>query len=415
MSRVYGASNPVFTISYTGFVNSETSAVIDNLATATCTAVAGSNAGTTFPIVPSGGADNNYNFNYVNGTLTINKAPLTAKADDKSRTYGLANPVFTISYSGFVNGDDQSDIAPPTGTTPATLTSNIGSYSISLSAGASSNYNFIYQTGTLTVTPAPLTAKADNKSKAYGEANPALTITYTGFLNSDNPSSITVPTVSTTATVLSAAGSYGITLTGGSALNYGLSLQGGTLTIGKAALTAKAVDKSKTYGQANPPNSISYTGFVNGDNTSSIAPPTMNGPAATAASGVGTYPITLSGGSAANYNLTLQNGALTIVKAPLRINAQDNSKIYSQPNPVLTFTYVLADFVNGDNASTIAAPTATTTATTASNVGVYPITVAGSTANYNFVVTDGTLTVTMAMLTVKRMIGLRSTEMPTRC
>src|SRR5205085_1316644 len=62
-SRVYGAANPTLTINYTGFVNSETVSVLDTSPTATCSAVAGSAAGATFPIIPAGGVDNNYNFN----------------------------------------------------------------------------------------------------------------------------------------------------------------------------------------------------------------------------------------------------------------------------------------------------------------------------------------------------------------
>src|SRR5690606_38276981 len=69
-TRVYGAANPTFPITYTGFVNSETISVIDTPPVATCSAIAGDNAGSTFPIIPSGGIDNNYNFSYVNGTLT---------------------------------------------------------------------------------------------------------------------------------------------------------------------------------------------------------------------------------------------------------------------------------------------------------------------------------------------------------
>ncbi len=400
-SRAYGASNPTFAISYSGFVNGDTQAQINTLPTASCSAIVGSPAGSTFPITLSGGVDSNYSFNYVNGTLTINKAALTAKADDKSRSYGLVNPAFTISYTGFVNGDDPTDVTSPIASTTASLTSNVGTYPITLSGGSATNYSLSYVAGTLTVTIAPLTAKADNKSRTYGAANPTLTITYTGFLNSDNPSSITEPTISTAATPATPVGTYAITLSGGSAQNYGLILQPGTLTIGKASLTAKADDKSKTYGQVNPANSITYTGFMNGDNASSVTPPTISGPAATTGSPVGTYPITLSGGSATNYNLTLQNGLLTINKANLRITVQDKSRMYSQQNPPLTFSYVMGDFVNGDTPSTITAPVATTTATTASPSGTYPITVTGTTLNYTFVVSNGTLTVTKAPLTAK--------------
>jgi hypothetical protein len=68
--RCIGVSNPVFEISYSGFVNSETSTVIDSQPNATCSANASSPAG-TYPIVVSGGVDDNYSFNYVNGNLTV--------------------------------------------------------------------------------------------------------------------------------------------------------------------------------------------------------------------------------------------------------------------------------------------------------------------------------------------------------
>src|SRR5690606_5271117 len=70
------------------------------------------------------------NYNSVNGTtvtLEVTKASLTVTADNKSRTYGAANPAFTISYSGFVNGDTPAvlDTAPVASST-ATTTSPVG-------------------------------------------------------------------------------------------------------------------------------------------------------------------------------------------------------------------------------------------------------------------------------------------------
>ena len=58
----------------------------------------------------SGGSDNNYAFTLVGGTLTVTRAPLTVTAENKSRTYGAANPPLTLSFSGFVNGDNASVI-----------------------------------------------------------------------------------------------------------------------------------------------------------------------------------------------------------------------------------------------------------------------------------------------------------------
>ena len=76
-SRTYGASDPALTIPYSGFVNSETTAVINTLPTASTTALVTSPVG-SYSITVAGGVDNNYSFIYVSGTPTINKAPLTA-------------------------------------------------------------------------------------------------------------------------------------------------------------------------------------------------------------------------------------------------------------------------------------------------------------------------------------------------
>src|SRR5260370_35934809 len=61
-----------------------------------------------------------------------------------------------------------------------------------------------YVAGTLTVTPAALTITADSKTKAYGAALPALTASYSGFVNGDTSASVTAQlSLSTTATASS--------------------------------------------------------------------------------------------------------------------------------------------------------------------------------------------------------------------
>jgi len=106
-SRDYGEENPVFTINYSGFVNSEDISVIDVVPTATSTATPSTNVGTV-PITVSGGSDNSYSFAYVSGTLTINKAdqtitfdPLPDKeTDDPDFDPGAtASSGLTVSYS----------------------------------------------------------------------------------------------------------------------------------------------------------------------------------------------------------------------------------------------------------------------------------------------------------------------------
>ena len=69
---ISGNPDPTFTFGYSGFVNSETSAIIDTAPT--CSVAGAHSAPGSYPIVCSGGVDNNYSFSYVNGTLTVNAA-----------------------------------------------------------------------------------------------------------------------------------------------------------------------------------------------------------------------------------------------------------------------------------------------------------------------------------------------------
>ena len=95
----------------------------------------------------------NYNDTYVNGTLTITKAPLTVKVENVTREQYVENPEFVITYSGWKVGDDESVLTKkPTATTTATKDSPVGEYAIVVSGGETQNYEFSYQNGVLTVT-----------------------------------------------------------------------------------------------------------------------------------------------------------------------------------------------------------------------------------------------------------------------
>ncbi|MBK8292817.1 MAG: hypothetical protein IPK96_19655 [Flammeovirgaceae bacterium] len=200
-------------MSYSGFANGENSSVINTLPTATSPATITSNVG-TYAITPAGGIDDNYDFNYVAGSLTITKATLTATVDNQSKTYGAVNPAFTISYTGFANSETSSVLeTPPTASAAVTPTSPVGTYPITASGGLDNNYLFSFSPGTLTITKASLTATAVNASRLYGAANPSFTINYVGFLNSENAALLDVqPTTSTTADLGSDVGTYPISV-----------------------------------------------------------------------------------------------------------------------------------------------------------------------------------------------------------
>ena len=169
----------------------------------------------------------------VSQTLTINTAALSIKVNNTTKTYGAANPVFTFTYTGFVNGDSNTSLATqPAVATFATTASVPGSYALTVSGASSANYTISYIAGSLVIGKAPLIITADNKTKIAGSANPVLTVTYSGFVNSETPANLTTQAVAhTTALVTSPVGTYPITVGGAADPNYTITFVAGTLTV----------------------------------------------------------------------------------------------------------------------------------------------------------------------------------------
>jgi len=408
-TKIYAASLPTLTASYTGFLNGDTSENLSTLPTITTTATAGSHvSGNPFAITASGAAAGDYAINYVSGSLTVTSVPLTITANNQTKTYGAPLPVLTASYSGFVNGDTAANMsAQPTLTTTATAASHaIGNpYSITASGAIDSDYTISYAGGTLTVAPAALEIIADSKSKIYGAALPALTISYSGFINGDTSASLSVqPTISTIATATShVLGSpYSINLSGAASSDYAIIYVSGTVTVTPAPLTLTVNNQSKVYGAALPTLTVSYSGFVNGDTSENLSTLPTLATTATAGSHVSGNPfaITASGAVAGDYAISYVAGTLTITPAALTITANNQSKPYGASLPIFTASY--SGFVNGDtSASLTAPPTLTTTAAGSSPVGFYAIT-AGSALDSDYAISyvGGILSVTTAPLIV---------------
>jgi hypothetical protein len=235
---------PVYSDSVSGFQYLDSIGnTFSVLPTHTLTDTLGNPAGSTitsgkYKIVPSGAsliAPANYTLNYVKGNLVVNKTPLTVTVRDTSRVYGDPNPVFAISYSGFLTGDDPSKITPPVASTTATATTPVGTYPITLTGGSSGNYAMQTTGGTLTITPAPLTVKANDAGISSGDKLPAFTSTITGFKNGESNTVISGPLYTVSPTFVSNnPGTYTVTpynlkLTYQN--NYAISYQTGTLYV----------------------------------------------------------------------------------------------------------------------------------------------------------------------------------------
>ncbi len=390
-SRDYGATNPAFSGTLTGIRNS------DNItATYTSTATPASPVG-SYPIIPTladpTGKLANYAVTTNNGTLTVTPAVLTGTADAKSRLYGAANPPFTATYSGFVNGQNASIVTGTlSGSTPATTNSPVGSYPISVGGQSAPNYTLQYVAGTLTVLPTPLLVRGEDASRAYGQTNPPLTASLSGWVNGEGiPALGGALVVSSPAQTNSPVGSYPIIPTGLTSTNYALTFSNGTLTVTAYALSVTADNQSRAYGATNPVLTGSLVGLRNGDNITAVYTTGAN-----TNSGVGPYPITVSlldpDGKLANYAVTTNNGTLNVTTAALSVTADNASRSYGAPNP--PFTGTIIGVQNGDNITA----TYATVATQTSPVGTYSIVPSvvdpgGRLANYAVTLNNGTLTI----------------------
>ncbi len=241
-SKVYGAADPLLTASYSGFVNGEGQGVLSGSPALSTTATVSSAVdGNPYPITVAAGTLSaaNYTFRFVDGTLTVIKAPLTVAADAASRAYGATNPVFTVSYSGFVNGEGTNVLSgAPELSTVADTNSPVGGspYSITVTNGtlSATNYAFEFVAGQLTITQAVLTVKADDQTKEYGTTNPPLTASCLGFVNGEDTNVLSgSPDLSTAVTTDTPVGVYPITVAAGSlsAANYSFAFEDGLFTV----------------------------------------------------------------------------------------------------------------------------------------------------------------------------------------
>jgi len=106
--------------------------------------------------------------------------------------------------------------------------------------------------------------------------------------------------------------------------------------------------------------------------------------------------VTFTPANTAVYAPSTAATAIIVFVAPLTVTAKSVSVPYGAPIPALTYT--VTGFVNGDTTAALTgAPAESTTATSASLPGNYPIALVKNTlaaANYDFKLVNGTLTVT---------------------
>ena len=333
-------------------------------------------------------------------SATYGSASTTLSATLTTPGGPLAGKTVSFTLNGSPAGSAVTDATGLASVSASIAGLGAGSYPVTASFAGDVNNTAATGSATLVINPAVLTVTSANATRIYGDPNPAFSFTITGFVNGDTVAVVSGSPVCTSVDPTAAVGTYPITCTSGtlSAANYTFTFVSGTLTVTPAALTVAAADATRVYGDPNPAFTGTITGIKNGDNITATYSTT-----ATAASPVGTYPITPAlvdpTNKLGNYTVTSTNGTLTITPAPLSVVAANATRFYGDPNPA--FTGTITGIKNADNItatySSVADPT--------SAPGTYPIVPAlvdptNKLGNYTVTATNGVLTVSPAPLVV---------------
>ncbi|MFI3227684.1 MAG: MBG domain-containing protein [Clostridia bacterium] len=361
--REYGEEDPEFTITYSGFVNGEDESELDTSPTATTTSSTTSVAGSTHTITISGGEDNNYDFSYGTGTLTINKATV-----DENNTFTI------LGGSATMGVDTEVDVVAVLDTV------TVGAYWISsdtsiatvvdgkitaVSAGEvtitatldDANYegDTVIAILTINVLNNSVTLVPNETIFEYNGYAQELTFTASDVTLDLTNLSLTYYDKATNEVVseLRNAGTYDVVYS----LNENSTLINGStyVTITKADVTVQPTNKEKTYGDENP--ELTFFGLLGDDRTTyydDYAEMFVLSTDADETSDVGDYDITMefadghTATSSRNYNFTISstNGTLDIIPRELFFQASDVTREYGEENP--TPEYTVEGFVNGD-------------------------------------------------------------------
>lgn len=252
-SATYNGAEPTIntdtTVTLTDSVASVPSCVSNELSFSV-TKETGVNAG-NYALTPtvsakSGYSVDNYDITFTTGTFKINKAALTVTANSKNITYGDDKPTFSVSYSGFVNNENESVLGGSLVLECDYVKyGNVRTYSITPSGLTSGNYAITFESGTLTVSKKQITATISLLSDSIyvtdhvlSVAIPSvafsglvsgdtLTVTYTAVNNET-----TVATTLTDSTILE-KGVYTVNavFSGDKAGNYDITVTAATLTV----------------------------------------------------------------------------------------------------------------------------------------------------------------------------------------
>ena len=345
----------------------------------------------------------------VSVNYTIEKAPLTIKANDAIIVYGETASSNGVTYSGFVNGETESVLGGDLTYTFSYIPgSDTGLYIITPQGLTSGNYDITFTPGTLTVTQREVTLTwAGYENRTYHDGV-SVTAAAGNLVNNDEIK-VTVSGGGEQTSGTHTATATG--LTGAKADNYKLPTTGLTkeYTIGLAAQTltfksGTAPTLLVTYGGTlDNPATNDRTDGGNVTYTSSneqIATVDENG--TVTAKKVGTATITATAAAVdGKYAEATASYELKVIERNVTVTVDAVSRVYGDANPDFTAELTSGTYAPGDDFQSLDL-TLSTTADKTTGVGSYNVTGTASNTNYNVTVLGKEkLTITQRPITFK--------------
>lgn len=312
------------------------------------TLTAGSASG-TLDISATVATDANYLAATVSQTVTVSAlaTPVITFADI-TKTYGDA--AFTVLATSTSNGAISYSIPTQTPTGIVSISGNTitilgaGTATVRATQVASGTFAGGTKDVTLTIGKKGLVVTADNKTIVYGNTLPAYTVSYAGFVGTDNESVLdTKPVATSLAISTSNAGVYDINAANGLDNNYSFTYVKGTLTIQKATRTVSITSNSTvqvggslTLTSTTTPTGGTVTYAITTLGTTNA---TVTGATLTAGSATGTLVLTASVATDVNYNAATATQNITVsAQTPPVITFGDITKTYGDPAFSVTAT-----------------------------------------------------------------------------
>jgi trimeric autotransporter adhesin len=225
-----GGHQTVSGFTASGLVGGETASVLRGVTASRTEKNAGTYATT------ASGTDGNYNLAFVDGSMVINKAAITATGNSASVIYNGANQTVNgFTLSGLQGSDTVGSLISVLAS--GATAQNAGSYTNTVTAGVETNYTVTPVNGSLTIARAALTATGNSAQVTYKGANQSVNgFTVSGLMGNDTEAGLTG--ISASGVTGFNVGSYANTMTVVDQPNYSVTGVNGSLLISAAPITA---------------------------------------------------------------------------------------------------------------------------------------------------------------------------------